>query len=126
MARASKSKKITAKDAVPAVGIVGLSLSMAGTASAGTGGLATNVPQQGPDSEITAGLHEEEVADISLATFYIFDKENAAGALEGAEQHAGIIIRRCRCGCRCNCRCGWRRCRCGCGGCRCGCGRCRC
>jgi hypothetical protein len=64
-------------------------------------------------------LHEEEVADISLGSFYVVDKENPGGVRSPGEvQMAGW---RCgwRCGCpRCRCawRCGW----------RCGCARCGC
>ena len=122
-------KKHTSKapgrnDVVPAVGMVGLSLSLAGGASAATAP-AADVPSQDTASrhEISVGLHEEEIADISLATFYVFDKENA-GLLRGGEKLAGWGCRvwwGCR-GCRCGCR-GCRGCRCG--GCR-GCGGCRC
>jgi hypothetical protein len=65
------------------------------------------------------------MADVSLATFHLFDRENAVSN----EQVAVIVVGRCRCG-GCGCRgCGWRGCRCGgCGGCG-GCcrswGRCR-
>lgn len=113
-------KKLTSKaqgrnDVVPAVGMVGLSLSLAGSASAATAP-AAEVPSLDTASrhEISVGLHEEEIADISLATFYVFDKENA-GLLRGGEKHAGFWwgCRGCRCGCR-----GCRGCR-GCGGCRC-------
>ena len=83
-------KKLTSKaqgrnDVVPAVGMVGLSLSLAGSASAATAP-AAEVPSLDTASrhEISVGLHEEEIADISLATFYVFDKENA-GLLRGGE-----------------------------------------
>jgi hypothetical protein len=62
-------------------------------------------------------LGEEEIADVSLATFHLFDKESGTG---GVQQMAWG----CRCGgCRgCGCRgCGCRACRCG--GCA-GCGAC--
>jgi hypothetical protein len=63
-----------------------------------------------PTQSITLG--EEEIADVSLATFHLFDKENT-GAASGAVQMAW--------GCRCG---GCRGCR-GCGGCRaCRCGGC--
>jgi hypothetical protein len=67
-----------------------------------------------PNHQITLG--EEEIADVSLATFYVFDKENAAAAKDGNIQLAR------GCGCRgCGGRgCGGRGCR-GCGrGCGCG------
>src|ERR1700746_1965876 len=66
-----------------------------------------------PNHEIFLG--EEEISDVSLSTFYVFDKENAAQPQLGEKVAWG-------CGCRRGCGCGWRRCGgCGCGG---GCGGC--
>jgi hypothetical protein len=61
---------------VPVLGAAGLSLSLAGGASAATGGPAAEMLTRdtGVSHEIT--LREEEVSDVSLATFYVFDKEN--------------------------------------------------
>ena len=54
----------------------GLSLSLAGGASAGGAQVADAVTHKALVShEITLG--EEEIADVSLATFYVFDNENA-------------------------------------------------
>ncbi|MGB6767224.1 MAG: hypothetical protein WBE50_03895 [Methyloceanibacter sp.] len=52
-----------------------MSLSLA-SGSAATGVPATDMPTQNTAAshEITFG--EEEIADVSLATFYVFDKEN--------------------------------------------------
>jgi hypothetical protein len=122
--RASKRKY--PKEAVPVVGVVGVSLSLAGGASAATAVPAADVPSWDTfPSQIT--LSEEEVADVSLGTFYVFDKENA-----GTPRLGERFARGCgRCG---GCRCG-RGCRgcgagCGsCGGCSCGgcgCGGCGC
>ena len=78
--------------------------------------------------EMALGLHEEEVSDVSLATFFVFDRE-MTDTLRGDVQLAGYYRgcrgcwgwRGCR-GCRCwGCR-GCHGCRCGCGGC----GGCRC
>jgi hypothetical protein len=59
-------------------------------------------------------LDDEEMADVSLATFHLFDKESV-----DSEFQVAVVVRRgcggCR-GCRA-CR-AWRGCRCGgCGGC---------
>jgi len=106
--QASKRKRVT-KAAVWALGAAGLTFGLAGGASASTAPTA-DVPQKlklTPTQTITLG--EEEIADVSLATFHLFDKENNGGALE---QMAW--------GCRCG-GCGWRGCRgCRCGGCGCG------
>src|SRR2546429_9959689 len=72
--RASKRKY--PKEAVPMVGVVGVSLSLAGGASAATAVPAADIPSWDTSPpQIT--LSEEEVADVSLGTFYVFDKENA-------------------------------------------------
>ena len=105
---ASKRKRVA--NAVPVLGAAGLTFSLAGGASAAVAPTQDLQPTSnlGPSREFTLG--EEEISDVSLATFYVFDKENA-GSLKGMVQEA----RGCRCG---GCR-GCRGCR-GCGGCRCG------
>jgi hypothetical protein len=98
MSRAEQgSKRKHRACAVPLLGAAGLSL--AGGASAGTGAAATDIPTQktGVSHEITLG--EEEISDVSLATFYVFDKENVGTSRPGVQ-----LARGCH-GCR------------GCGGC---------
>jgi hypothetical protein len=56
--------------AVPLLGAAGLSLALASGTSVGTNGPAAAEVGH----EITLG--EEEISDVSLATFYVFDKEN--------------------------------------------------
>jgi hypothetical protein len=107
----SKRKRIS--KAVPALGAAGLTFGLVGGASASA--MPTADMPQTPNYAPTQGftLGEEEIADVSLATFHVFDKENVGG---GVQQLAWG----CRCGgCR-GCRCG------GCRGCRCGvgCGGC--
>jgi hypothetical protein len=114
------SKRKGRKEAVPVVGVVGVSLSLAGGASAATAVPAADTPSQNtvPPQIL---LSEEEIADVSLGTFYVFDKEHAGTPYIGEKvaQRCGGC-RGCR-GCRrgCGCRCGG-----GCGGC--GCGGCGC
>jgi hypothetical protein len=70
------SKRKRRSKALPVLGATGLSLSLAGSASA-TGGPAADMPtarNTALNHEITLG--EEEISDVSLATFYVFDKEN--------------------------------------------------
>ncbi len=117
----SKKKRAT-KAAAPALGAAGLTFSLAGGALASTVP-ATEVqqaPAYSPTQAITLG--EEEIADVSLATFHLFDKENAGNFVQVARACGGCGCHGCRgCGgCR-GCRCGG--CRCGCGGCG-GCGPC--
>ena len=105
--QASKQRQVT--KAVPALGAVGLTFSLVGSASAAVAP-ATDKSQTlnySPNHQITLG--EEEIADVSLATFYVFDKEGTEAARNGVQVAWG-----CRCGgCRA-CR-ACRACRCGCG-----------
>jgi hypothetical protein len=111
--RASKRKQT-----VPIMGVAGVSLSLAGGASAATAVPTADALSWDPSrSQIT--LNEEEIADVSLGTFYLFDKENIGTPYIGEKvaQRCGGC-RGCRgCGRGCGCRCG------GCGGCG-GCGCC--
>jgi hypothetical protein len=123
--RASKRKY--PKEAVPLMGVVGVSLSLAGGASAATAVPAADVPSWDTSTpQIT--LSEEEIADVSLGTFYVFDKENAGTPRLGEQYARGCRGGGCRGGgCRGGgCRgCARGGCRCG-GGCGCGygCGGC--
>src|ERR1700753_4342202 len=72
--QASKRKRPPKAAGVPALGAAGLGLSLIGSASA----VATaDLPQSlstTPDQRFV--LDEEEMIDVSLATFHVFDKEN--------------------------------------------------
>jgi hypothetical protein len=129
--QASKRKRLTKAAAVPALGAAGLGLSLVGSASASAPS-PTDVPQSLntiPNQRFVLG--EEEMADVSLATFHLFDKENGIG---GFTQ----VARGCGCGGCHGCGGGCRGCGGGCGhigigvgcrgcGCRgCGCGGCGC
>src|SRR5256885_17116442 len=109
--QASKKKRVT-RTAIPALGAAGLTFSLAGGASASA--VPTGDVQQGrnfaPGTMITLG--EEEISDVSLATFHLFDDEE--NVLSGVQ-----LARGCG-GCR-GCGGGGFR---GCGGCR-GCAGCR-
>ena len=113
--QAGKKKRATKSAAVTALGAAGLGLSLAGSASASTIP-AADTPQSDnawPNQRFV--LNDEEMADVSLATFHLFDKENI-GSRAGTQE---VAFRRGCGGCR-GCR-GARGCRCG--GCR-GCGGC--
>ncbi len=75
--QASKRKRMSR--AVPLLGAAGLSLSLAGGASAAAGGPA-DMPTRNAAVSHEITLAEEDISDVSLATFYIVDQENA-GAL---------------------------------------------
>jgi hypothetical protein len=95
--------------ALSALGIAGMSLALASGASASTSEATTNLPSTSQSREIFLG--EEEISDVSLATFYVFDKENA-GTPPLAQK---VRLARCARGCGRGGACG------GCGGCA-GCG----
>jgi hypothetical protein len=119
--QASKRTRLTKTAGVPALGAAGLSLSLVGSASASALPTA-NVPQSlntTPDQRFVLG--EEEMVDVGLATFHLFDKENGTGGFTqvargcggcGGCRGCGGGCRGCGGGCRgCGCR------GCGCGGC---------
>ena len=115
--QASKKKRVT--KAVPALGAAGLTFSLVGGASAAVAPAAdeSQTPNYAPNHQITLG--EEEIADVSLGTFYIFDKEL------GGTSHLGEGMRLaagCRGGGGGGCRGGGGGCRGAGGGCRGGCG----
>ena len=61
--------------ALPALGFAGMSLSMASGACASTSEASANTSPPSQKHELFLG--EEEISDVSLATFHVFDKENA-------------------------------------------------
>jgi hypothetical protein len=134
MARTKQvSKRKRRRIGLPALGAAGMSLVMTGGAAANAP--TTNVPSlQDTSLRPAITLDEEEIADVSLGTFYVFDKENdsqlgqgirlAAARCGGCGRCGGCAAARCA-GCagrcavaRCAARCG---CAAGCGGCG-GCG----
>ncbi|TAI59790.1 hypothetical protein CWO89_44310, partial [Bradyrhizobium sp. Leo170] len=80
--QASKQRRTTKAAAVKVLGAAGLGLSLAGSASAST------MPTSGiPQSDDTSPnqrfvLGEEEMADVSLATFHLFDREDLGGGVQ--------------------------------------------
>jgi hypothetical protein len=61
--------------ALPALGFAGMSLSMASGACASTSEASAKTSLPSQKHEIFFG--EEEISDVGLATFYVFDKEHA-------------------------------------------------
>jgi hypothetical protein len=120
MAQTKKRKR--GGKTLPALGIAGvagMSLSLTGAASASTDIAAADLQSQNVTPKHEIFLGEEEISDVSLSTFYVFDKENAKPQF-GEKLAWWRGCGRCgRCG---GCGCGWR----GCGGCGGGCGGCGC
>jgi hypothetical protein len=113
--QASKQRRVT--KAMPALGAAGLTFSLVASASAAVAPATdeSQTPNYSPNHQITLG--DEEIADISLATFYVFDKEGTEAAHTGVQL---AWVARCG-GCRACRACRGcavvRACRCGCGGC---------
>jgi hypothetical protein len=83
--------------ALPLLGAAGLSLSLATNASAATGGINPDAVSQ------QVKLYEEEIADVSLATFHVFDRERASTHRPRTRLAMGVG----GCGCAgCGCACG--------------------
>jgi hypothetical protein len=125
MSKRSSIKSKRRSKALPALGFAGVSFSLASGACASTSEAAANTPSTSQRHELLLG--EEEIFDVSLGTFYIYDKENAGPS--GLPQNLRLVRGGCGgCGgCRCGgggggCRCGGSGvgCRCGGGGCGCG------
>jgi hypothetical protein len=100
--QASKRKRLIKAAGVPALGAVGLGLSLVGSASA----LPTaDLPQSlntTPNQRFV--LDEEEMADVSLATFHVFDKENGPRGFTQVAMGGGG----CGCGGARGCSCAYR------------------
>ena len=85
MARTKQSSKRKRRRTALVLGAAGVSLTMAGGASASAS--ATNVPSQDTAPRIV--LAEEEISGVSLATFYVFDKESESPLRRGLRLAAG-------------------------------------
>jgi hypothetical protein len=83
------SKRKAGTKAVPVLGAAGLSLSLAGGASAAASGPAADMATLKNTTQLhEITLAEEEISDVSLATFYVFDKENNGALQDGTLQLA--------------------------------------
>jgi hypothetical protein len=70
---ASTRKRI--RKAVPLLGAAGLSLSLAGGVSAASAAPTADIQTQNSKVSHHAILYEEEISDVTLGTFNVFDKE---------------------------------------------------
>jgi hypothetical protein len=125
--RASKGKRPS--KAISVLGIAGVSLAAStggspadmptASLAAPTAGSETNILWQDMTLFQVPTLDEEEISDVSLATFYLFDKENLGDSRSGIQ----LAAFRGGCGCGHGCGGGFRGCGggfrgCGVGGCR--------
>jgi hypothetical protein len=99
MARTKQvSKRKRRRVGLPALGAAGVSLVMAGGAAANAP--TANVPSlQDTSLRPAITLDEEEIADVSLGTFYVFDKENDSRLGQGVRLAAHGGCGRCGGGC---------------------------
>jgi hypothetical protein len=99
MARTKQvSKRKRRRLGLPALGAAGVSLVMAGGAAANAP--TANVPSlQDTSLRPAITLDEEEIADVSLGTFYVFDKENDSRLGQGVRLAAHGGCGRCGGGC---------------------------
>ena len=103
------SKRRSRAKTVTVLGVAG-ALSLAGGESRAAVSAAGDIPTENTAPLVTLG--EEEISDVSLSTFYVFDNENAAAHHRGLQLakrtrgHGGSAVHR------------------GCGGCAVACGGC--
>jgi hypothetical protein len=118
MPRTKQKRLKYLKKAVPVAGVVGVSMAMPGASATGAIGPAPDEYLRDTAPQLILG--EEEIFDVSLGTFFVFDKEADLAGVQYAQRGCrGGAARGCR-GCG-----GVRACR-GCGGCRgCAIGGCR-
>ena len=114
MSKRSSIKSKRRSRALPALGFAGVSFSLASGACASTSEATANALSTSQSQSHELLLGEEEIFDVSLATFYIYDKENAGPS--ALPQNLKLARGGCGgCGGGGGCRCGG-----GGGGCRCG------
>src|SRR5258707_11861940 len=90
--RAAKGKRRS--KAVPVLGIAGMSWAMAG---GGASASVADLPPQNTAPPQVIPFSEEEISDVSLSTFYVFDKEYTGAPKLGVQTARG-------CGCGRGCR----------------------
>jgi hypothetical protein len=106
MARAKPAPKRKPRQTLPLLGAAGASLAMVGGSSAATSTADVTPPRNDPQSLFVLG--EEEISDVSLGTFYVFDQEIGIGLIDekvaarcgGCRGCGGCAVARCggRCG----------------------------
>jgi hypothetical protein len=96
--QASKQERTTKAAAVTVLGATGLGFSLLGSASASTMPAADIAQSDNTSPNQRFVLSEEEMADVSLATFHLFDKENVGSGVQLARAGGcrGCAARGCR------------------------------
>jgi hypothetical protein len=78
--RRGNSKRKGRTKAVTVLGVAG-ALSLA----AGASGAAVGLPGDTLTANAAITLHDEEISDVSLSTFYVFERENAGARRAGLQ-----------------------------------------
>ena len=92
--QASKQKRTTKAAAVTVLGATGLGFSLLGSASASTVPAADIAQSDNTPPNQRFVLSEEEMADVSLATFHLFDKENVGSGVQLAREPVAAVAAR--------------------------------
>jgi hypothetical protein len=90
------SKRKRRRKTIPLLGAAGLSLSLAGGVSAAATHQSAVSPANGANTIREARIAEEEISDVSLATFYVNDRENTTMARRRTQL---AFAGGCGCGC---------------------------
>jgi len=90
------SKRKRRRKTVPLLGAAGLSLSLAGGVSAAAAHQAAGSSAGSVKTIHETIISEEEIADVSLATFYVTDRENTVSARRWTQL---AFAGGCGCGC---------------------------
>ena len=86
----SHRKQPSKRKLAPALGAAGLSLSLAGgVSSAASAAPTADIQTQNTKLSHEITLYEEEISDVSLGTFYVFDNERAGTSRRGARLAQG-------------------------------------
>jgi endosialidase-like protein len=85
----SHRKQPSKRKLAPALGAAGLSLSIAGAVSAASAAPTADIQTQNTKVSHEITLYEEEISDVSLGTFYVFDKEKVGTSRRGLKFAAG-------------------------------------
>src|SRR5262249_24931347 len=86
------SDRNSRRKVVPALGAAGLTLSLS---SGGSSAPTADVPPLNTAANRKIILVEEEIVDVSLATFHVFDKESGPPLGRGVRLAAGVQGGRC-------------------------------
>jgi len=85
----SHRKQPSKRKLAPALGAAGLSLSLAGGVSAASAAPTADIQTQKTKLSHEITLYEEEISDVSLGTFYVFDKEKVGTSRRGLKLAQG-------------------------------------